>query len=656
MEDLQLLDLNSLYELKSVAAPTMNDKGTVVYVQTQMRQAENDYISDLYAYNIYTKATAQWTFAQKGANYHPLWSPDGQKLAFLSSRTGKAQLYLFNELGGEPQKLTDLPQGVDSFIWDETGSTIYFNARVKDQGKEDDIFAYGPDSDGLQPLVIDNLLYRYDTVGYIDPHAHLQIFSLDVAPTQVEQLTTAPADHKLTSVYTNALLFSRDVVIGNDRDFNKKVYLLNIDTKETVDLVLPFESCVLSSAYFAPNGRQIAIIGHETIHGTHNPTIYLYDVKTEKIKDIWGHTDKFVGDCAVSDFKQKATTAPLVWAEDGKSIYFQASHDGMVLLYQLFLDGKSKIIDQSGHVLDFAIHGKHLVTSISTPNTPNNIYLHHLQRPGKQQISFANDAYLANKSLSNYQSLTVRTDEGYNVHAFLVLPANFDKNKQYPLILNVHGGPHAMYGATFFHEAQLMSAKGYAVLMPNPSGSRGYGFAHTDRIRTRYGEVDYNDIMLTVDLAIAKSPWINTNQLHVMGGSYGGYMTNWIVTQTHRFRSAATQRSVSNYVSIIGTSDTGYFADDHELENTIFSFAERWAISPMAYVKNIETPLLIMHSEEDYRCPIEQAEQLYVYLKMQGKTTRFMRFPKSSHELSRSGYPSLRIKRLEAIFDWFETY
>lgn len=214
-----------------------------------------------------------------------------------------------------------------------------------------------------------------------------------------------------------------------------------------------------------------------------------------------------------------------------------------------------------------------------------------------------------------------------------------------------------MYGNTFFHEFQVLTAKGYAVLYLNPRGSHGYGQTFVDGCRGDYGGGDYHDLMAGVDHALDSYDWIDPEELYVTGGSYGGFMTNWIVGSTNRFKAAVTQRSICNWQSFYGVSDIGYFFTKGEIGAHMEEDPEKlWYHSPIRLVKNVETPLLILHGEKDFRCPIEQAEQLYIALKHQNKATRLVRFPDADHNLSRNGDPSMRMARLEQITGWFDHY
>jgi dipeptidyl aminopeptidase/acylaminoacyl peptidase len=257
-----------------------------------------------------------------------------------------------------------------------------------------------------------------------------------------------------------------------------------------------------------------------------------------------------------------------------------------------------------------------------------------------------------NFNIPEVMKVPVKGDE---VQAFLLLPPDFDKKKKYPLILNIHGGPRTQYGYTWFHEMHTFAAKGFVVVYSNPRGSQGFGKAFADAITGKWGQPAMDDCMAVVD-AVIEQGYVDDKRLYVTGGSYGGYMTNWIVSQTQRFRAAVTQRSISDLGTFFGTSDIGWDLVD-EFKGTPWEKPEayeKW--SPLTYLKNIDTPLMIIHSENDLRCPMEQAERLFAPLKYMGKDVRLIRFPESSHGLSRGGRPDRRIKRLDLMIEWFEKY
>lgn len=265
-----------------------------------------------------------------------------------------------------------------------------------------------------------------------------------------------------------------------------------------------------------------------------------------------------------------------------------------------------------------------------------------------------------NKALSGYyvskpKVLNIKL-ETHNLKGYVMLPKDYDPNKKYPAILDIHGGPKTVYGKVFFHEMQVWANLGYFVFFTNPRGSDGKGNEFSD-IRGKYGTIDYEDLMLFTDRVLKKYPQIDEEKLFVTGGSYGGFMTNWIVGQTNRFKAAATQRSISNWISFYSTSDIGfYFAKDQTGGHPLKDLEKLWEQSPLKYAMNITTPLLFIHSDKDYRCPIEQAMQLYGILKDNGIPTKLVWFKDETHNLSRGGRPQGRVKRLEEITNWFDKY
>ena len=248
------------------------------------------------------------------------------------------------------------------------------------------------------------------------------------------------------------------------------------------------------------------------------------------------------------------------------------------------------------------------------------------------------------------------TSNGDELTGYVLLPKNFDKNKKYPTILSVHGGPKTEFSDIFHHEHQMFASAGYMVIYTNPHGSSGRGAKFSD-IRGKYGDIDYDDLMTFTDLAIEKYPQIDTEKMGVYGGSYGGFMTNWTIGHTDRFAAACSQRSISNWTSFYGVSDIGYyFAPDHRARALWTDLNKMWDQSPIKYAPNVTTPTLFIHSDEDYRCPLEQGLQMYTRIKENGTDTKMYIFHGENHELSRSGKPKGRIKRLEAIKEWFDKY
>lgn len=242
------------------------------------------------------------------------------------------------------------------------------------------------------------------------------------------------------------------------------------------------------------------------------------------------------------------------------------------------------------------------------------------------------------------------------LRGYILFPKDYDKDKKYPTILSVHGGPKTELSDIFHHEHQMLASNGYIIIYTNPHGSSGRGVKFSD-IRGRYGEIDYEDLMNFVDEAIKKYPQIDADKMAIYGGSYGGFMTNWTIGHTDRFKAAVSQRSISNWTSFYGVSDIGYyFASDQTNSNPWDSLDKMWDQSPIKYADKAKTPTLFIHADEDYRCPLEQGIQMYAKLKLNGVDTKMVVFHHENHELSRSGKPKARVKRLTEIKNWFDKH
>ena len=268
-----------------------------------------------------------------------------------------------------------------------------------------------------------------------------------------------------------------------------------------------------------------------------------------------------------------------------------------------------------------------------------------------QQVSHLNDA-----QKGSLESVSLERN-GFTIEGWVLKPHGWKRGKSYPLVLNVHGGPATAWGHAYMHEFHALAAQGYAVCFCNIRGSTGYGSVQTAGTDGAYGAGDYDDLMAFLDICLERYSWLDGTRAAIVGGSYGGVMTNWVISHTTRFKAAITDRSICNWVSMYGTSDIGYRFVGRELRGAVPHDADRlWQLSPLRYASAVKTPCLIVHSEEDHRCPIEQAEQWFVALKTSGVPVRFVRVPQENHELSRSGRPDRREYRLREYLDWLEQW
>jgi dipeptidyl aminopeptidase/acylaminoacyl peptidase len=289
------------------------------------------------------------------------------------------------------------------------------------------------------------------------------------------------------------------------------------------------------------------------------------------------------------------------------------------------------------------------------PDALQELYLH--DESGERRLTSLNEDGLADRDLSLPEPFTV-LHENTTLDAWIVKPIGFDPNARYPSILTVHGGPRAAFGDVFFHEMQCLAAHGYALIYANPRGSSGRGNEFAD-LRKKYGTIDYEDLMHVLDVALEQYPFLDETRLGIMGGSYGGFMTNWAVGQTDRFKAAVSQRSIANWTSKFNTTDIGYYFNQDALGTTPWEAGgadTMWQHSPLRYADRVSTPTLFIHSEQDYRCWLAEGLQMFTALRYHGVESRLVMFRGENHELSRSGKPKHRVRRLREICDWFDRY
>ncbi|MEO4054545.1 S9 family peptidase [Solibacillus sp. CAU 1738] len=649
-----------LYKLQSVTNPVLSPDDTeAVFIRTLIDEEDNKYYAHLFHVALQDKEVTQWTFGKERIS-SPKWSPNGKQIAFLSNRDEKNQLFVINKNGGEAKKIANFPYGVNSFVWSPCGDKLWVTANLKN----DKTFADKIEKDDKklpEAYVVDQLKYKMDGVGgdglrQQGISSHIAQVTLD---GDITQFTEGNHFHSLSGISRDGktLIVSVNRTEIQDFEFRQSLYLVDVETKK--ETVLVDQNGHYGGATYSIDNRYVAYVGSDASYknATHS-NIYVYDTETGETTELTAGIDAPVGDYAVADVQQGVSVPSVVWT-DTNALYFQLSTMGDVRLYYATLDGAIYPASPEGeHVYGYTVakSGNEALITVSNMTFPGELFHYDITTGERTQLTKFNDAFLEDVTLSTPEPIVYKGAKDWDVYGWLMKPANYVEGEKYPLIVEVHGGPHTMYANSFFHEMQLLAAQGYGVLFVNPRGSHGYSQAFVDAVRGDYGGGDYEDIMAGLDYALANYSWIDENRLGLTGGSYGGFMTNWAVGHTNRFKAAVTQRSISNWISFFGVSDIGYYFTDWQIGTDMMDVETLWKHSPLKYAKNVETPLLILHSEKDFRCPIEQAEQLYVTLKTMGKEVGFVRFPGSDHNLSRTGTPNLRLQRLDQIVSWFKKY
>ncbi|WP_336822015.1 S9 family peptidase [Sporosarcina sp. USHLN248] len=650
--------VDDLFHLQSVTNPQLSPNGNeAVFIKTHIDKEENKYISNLYHIDLRTDEVTQWTYGDHRVT-SPKWSADGKQIAFLSNREEKNQLFLLSAKGGEAKKLTSFEKGVSSFEWSPCGTKIYFDAPVK-EGKTFTDKEKKDEKKLPEPVRVTKMKYKADGVGLLPQDSYRQIGVIDIASGDVSQFTEGSYQHSLQAVSHDG----KKMVIGVNRaenldfEFRQPLYLVDVETKE--ETVIVDEIGYYGGARFSFDDHYIAFVGSDrTYQNATHGHLYVYDTRRGNRINLTESVDAPVGDYTVADHQQGASAPSVVWTKDNQ-LYFQLSTMGDVRLYFGTLEGELyPATPENEHVYGYDVNrdGDFALLAVSDLTHPGEIYKQTIATGERQALTSFNKQFLDEVELIQPEQIVFKGEKDWDVHGWLMKPYGYEEGKKYPLIVDIHGGPHAMFANTYFHEMQLLSAQGWGVLYINPRGSHGYNQQFVDAVRGDYGGGDFTDIMDAVDYVLAEEQWIDEQRLGVTGGSYGGFMTNWIVGHTDRFKAAVTQRSICNWISFFGVSDIGYYFSEWQIAADMKDVETLWKHSPLKYAENVKTPLLILHSEKDFRCPIEQAEQLYITLKSMGKETEFVRFPDADHNLSRTGKPNLRVERLNEITGWFEKY
>ncbi|NTV36754.1 MAG: S9 family peptidase, partial [Anaerolineaceae bacterium] len=412
---------------------------------------------------------------------------------------------------------------------------------------------------------------------------------------------------------------------------------------------------------FSSDGKWLAYFGFEgeDLHYK-NQGLWIVPVDGSKpARNITANYDFHVSAWTINDMGEPEFIPP-TWSRDSQTIYFQVAEHGRTLLKSIRIDGSAimDVINEPGVVGSFSWNADQTKMAYIFGNLydPCQVYLYEANTNTKRCLTDVNSSLLKNIQLGEVEEVWFKGPDENDLQGWVIKPPDFDPSKQYPAIIEIHGGPMTQYGFFFMHEFNYFTSRGFVVCFCNPRGGRGYGEEHTKAIWKDWGSKDYQDIMAWTD-KVETLPFVDKSKIGVTGGSYGGYMTVWLIGHTQRYKAAVTQRCVSNLISMWGSSDFNW-AFQVELANgaPFEDLNKYWDQSPIKYIGNAATPTLVIHNENDMRCPIEQGEQVFVALKKLGVETAFVRFPDEFHGMSRTGRTDRKIARLNHIIGWFEKH
>ncbi len=583
----------------------------------------------------------------------PRWSPDGSRLLFLSNRdTEDAQLWLLPTGGGEARRVTDAENGVADPVWAPDGRHVAFVARVTP-----------PDPNpGSDVKVITEVRYKADGEGFLGgKRRHIFVVDVDREDAAPRQVTEGNVDHRDPAWSPTG----RELAFAANRNpewqFERSSDIWTVVPGAPPRRLTPGDGAFGLPAW-SPDGATIACVGHRKLHlEGPNDEIWLVPAAGGEPRSLTAEFDRGVGDSAIGDLGSFPARRP-AWTPDGRGVLFLASDRGTTHVFRAEVEGGGVTPLTAGQRrvgafdLDRTVPGGgRLAVAAADPVTPSEIHLVAAGEPERVLTAFNADL-VAETAASLPEPFWVESTGGFEVQGWLLRPVGADgtpKPGRHPAILEIHGGPHGMYGLAYFHEFQVLASRGYAVVFANPRGSTGYGERFTEGLHAAWGENDFPDLMACVDHAIALGG-VDPERLGIAGGSYGGYMTNWVIAHTDRFKAAVTQRTISNLESMYGTDDIAVVSLDVEFGGPPWTTDRYRQLSPLTHVERIATPLLILHAEEDHRCPMEQAEQLFLALKRLRREVVLVRFPDESHGLTRSGQPAHREEHMRRLVEWFD--
>ena len=588
-------------------------------------------------------------------DHSPEWSPDGKRLAFASKHGPVDQIFVLDLPGSEPAQISSVPEGAASPAWSPDGSHVAFIGTVLTDAAsvvDDPRPPEGGDQLRRTPVarVARTLDYKHDGSGFVDGR-HQHVFVVGAAGGDATQLTNGPWS-------VGGMDWSPDgtrmAVIGNadaDADLHRESHLYSVDFTGAMDTVVTgFD---LTAPKWSPRGDLIAYVALANEEPGQLEKVWVVPATGGQARCLTTGLDLAVGDSLVTDMRA-GHGVRICWSSAGDRLFFTASGPGVTGLYSVDLDGNVRAeVGGQRRIFDFDVMGGVIAFCASDTNDPGE--LHVVMQGAEARLTDLNP-WLRDRYIAQPEELSFTAPDGWVLQGWLLKPPGFDPTRAYPLVMEVHGGPHAEYGWAFFHELQILAGMGYLVFYANPRGSDGYGEVFRSAVVRDWGGKDYIDLMTALDQLIQRTGFIDTARMGIGGGSYGGYMTNWVIGQTDRFAAAVAMRPLSNLVSEYAQHDIVLWGQLELGSPPWPDMDELWRRSPIRYVNNVKTPLLLTCGEMDLRCAISQSEEMFGALRLLGKTVEMVRFPEESHDLSRSGRPDRREERLRRIAGWYERF
>jgi len=693
----ELVKVTDMLKIRSIGGINLsNDGSRAVFTVTTIEpdgdsKWENKYVNQVWMVNTDGVSLPKQLTAKEGSS-QAAWNPDGKRIAFVRVADGKPQIFLLSLDGGEAIQLTKFRYGAGTPTWSPDGKQLIFSSNIS-----------------LKDLIKDSLLnpshsvpsWPYEKPGF-NKNDHMKSPAAKADPDgNMEEIRTYlennANDNKVRVV--DKLNFQDETGVSTDMSFNH-FFLINVDdATNPIELTKGFYR--FSSADFTPDGKQIVLSGD--VDSIQHPDrsleseIFIVNADGSNLRKILGDKDINYNSPQISpsgkwlafqygktsfvtvptlaiipingspkdkiDIPFDRNKANVVWSRDEKYIYFSAQSNGGQPLYRADVTTKKveQLSDYNSGITSFDLINDKMVCVKTEVADPFDIYISDANAKNSKRVSDFNFSWVQTKQLSLPEKKTFTNNKGMTIEYWIMKPANYEAGKKYPLLLEIHGGPAAMWGpgeTTMWHEYQFFCSRGYGVVYCNPRGSGGYGFDFLKSNVNDWGTGPTSDVLTALDKTVATENWVDTSRLIVTGGSYAGYLVAWIIGHDHRFKAACSQRGVYDLATFFGEGNAwrlipNYFGG-YPWEAATKATLQRE--SPINYVQNITTPYIIFHGENDRRTGTTQGEMLYRSLKVLGKPVEYVRHPGATHEITRSGNNRQRIDQMLRTYEFFERW
>jgi len=603
---------------------------------------ENRYDADLYLCDVEAGTTRRLTTSGKDGPF--VWAADGESILFVSKRDEPdegSRLYRISIHGGEAQPLVAVPQAIES-LERLDADRLLFTARPSDEVDAADATE--------RVRVLEEIPFWQNGKGFTSGR-RLHLYALSLSSGESSLVLGGDLE-----VMAFAVAAGRCAVVARRFEGRAPVTseLWTVDASSGSASCVSRDELLIDAVAVRSDGALTVLATTGERYGIgESREVVLFDLDGSR-RSLAPGWERMPGNRVVADCRGGAG-ASLRCADE--TVFVVVTEGGSSFLDRLGGDGTlDRPVGSAGSIDDFDVHGERVAFVGLREGRLQELYL--VDARGERRLTSLNDAALSGRELALPEPFTATSPDGTRIDGWLMRPVGMAEGARCPAVLEIHGGPKAAYGTVFIHEMQLLAARGYAVIYCNPRGSAGRGDAFAD-LRGRYGTIDFDDVMAAVDEALLRLPAIDPERLGVTGGSYGGFMTNWIIGHTDRFKAAVSQRSIANWISKTCTTDIGYYFNADQMGTTPWAEGgteKMWWHSPLRYADRVTTPTLFVHSEEDYRCWLDQGLQMFTALRYHGVEARLALFRGENHELSRSGKPLHRTRRLREMVDWFDRF